>query len=341
MPPSPESPYDPLADRRAPDGAGVRRLPVRARSSSTSSSPGWRACRPTAPRSGPTGWAPAPGGIANLAIASSRLGLRTSLAAAFGDDDYGDFCWRPWPSRSTSTSALPALRALALAGDRLDGRRPGPQHGHPRAHAPGDGHRDDRHAAALPGRASSTSTWPSRWAAATARPGPSWPAPRAPSSSPTWAGTPPAPGRRPRARPAVGLPRVPAQRRRGDGLHPHRHPARRPLRPRRPGAARRGHQRRAGRAGDRRHDRRGGDVPALRVAGARPDRRRRRVRRRHACSARWPAGRWPTGSRSPTLCSALAVQQFGGSLAAPGWGDIADWWHTVRDNGERGSYHAR
>ena len=35
-----------------------------------------------------------PGGIANLAIAASRLGLRTSLAAAFGDDVYGDFCWR-------------------------------------------------------------------------------------------------------------------------------------------------------------------------------------------------------------------------------------------------------
>ena len=34
-----------------------------------------------------------PGGIANLAIAASRLGLRTSLAAAFGDDVYGDFCW--------------------------------------------------------------------------------------------------------------------------------------------------------------------------------------------------------------------------------------------------------
>lgn len=34
-----------------------------------------------------------PGGIANLAIAASRLGLRTSLAAAFGDDLYGDFCW--------------------------------------------------------------------------------------------------------------------------------------------------------------------------------------------------------------------------------------------------------
>ena len=35
-----------------------------------------------------------PGGIANLAIAARRLGLRTSLAAAFSDDDYGDFCWR-------------------------------------------------------------------------------------------------------------------------------------------------------------------------------------------------------------------------------------------------------
>jgi sugar/nucleoside kinase (ribokinase family) len=35
-----------------------------------------------------------PGGIANLAVASSRLGLSTSLAAAFGDDLYGDFCWR-------------------------------------------------------------------------------------------------------------------------------------------------------------------------------------------------------------------------------------------------------
>lgn len=40
------------------------------------------------------GMASCPGGIANLAIAARRLGLRTSLAAAFSDDDYGDFCWR-------------------------------------------------------------------------------------------------------------------------------------------------------------------------------------------------------------------------------------------------------
>lgn len=35
-----------------------------------------------------------PGGVANLAIALSRLGMRTALAAAFGHDVYGDFCWR-------------------------------------------------------------------------------------------------------------------------------------------------------------------------------------------------------------------------------------------------------
>ena len=39
------------------------------------------------------GMASCPGGIANLAVATRRLGLRTSLAAAFSGDGYGDFCW--------------------------------------------------------------------------------------------------------------------------------------------------------------------------------------------------------------------------------------------------------
>src|ERR1700759_2600787 len=42
-----------------------------------------------------SGMGSCPGGIANLAIAASRLGISTSLAAAFGDDVYGDFCWSP------------------------------------------------------------------------------------------------------------------------------------------------------------------------------------------------------------------------------------------------------
>ena len=39
-------------------------------------------------------------------------------------------------------------------------------------------------------------------------------------------------------------------------------------------------------------------------------------------------GGWPLVERLrfASLASSLAVQQFGGGLAAPGWGDIADWW---------------
>lgn len=39
------------------------------------------------------GMGSSPGGVANQAIAASRLGLRTTLASAFGDDAYGDFNW--------------------------------------------------------------------------------------------------------------------------------------------------------------------------------------------------------------------------------------------------------
>lgn len=45
---------------------------------------------------------------------------------------------------------------------------------------------------------------------------------------------------------------------------------------------------------------------------------------------------WPLEQRLKfsALCSALAVQQFGGSLAAPGWGDIADWWVATLASGD-------
>ncbi|WP_083980367.1 carbohydrate kinase family protein [Actinomadura chibensis] len=36
----------------------------------------------------------APGGVANIAVAMSRLGLRVGLAAAFGDDMFGAYLWR-------------------------------------------------------------------------------------------------------------------------------------------------------------------------------------------------------------------------------------------------------
>ncbi|MFB9902654.1 carbohydrate kinase family protein [Allokutzneria oryzae] len=40
-----------------------------------------------------SGLGSSPGGIANLAVALSRLQMRTGLAATFGEDVYGDFCW--------------------------------------------------------------------------------------------------------------------------------------------------------------------------------------------------------------------------------------------------------
>ena len=46
---------------------------------------------------------------------------------------------------------------------------------------------------------------------------------------------------------------------------------------------------------------------------------------------------WPLEQRLQfsALCSALAVQHFGGSLASPGWGDISDWWETAKANASR------
>lgn len=37
--------------------------------------------------------ASSPGGVANLAVATARLGLSTALAATLGDDVYGHWCW--------------------------------------------------------------------------------------------------------------------------------------------------------------------------------------------------------------------------------------------------------
>lgn len=53
-------------------------------------------------------------------------------------------------------------------------------------------------------------------------------------------------------------------------------------------------------------------------------------------------GGWPLAERLrfAALASSLAVQQFGGGLAAPGWGDIADWWSRTRRAAAAGSVTA-
>ncbi|WP_433383865.1 carbohydrate kinase family protein [Actinoplanes sp. CA-142083] len=44
-------------------------------------------------------------------------------------------------------------------------------------------------------------------------------------------------------------------------------------------------------------------------------------------------GNWPLAQRLAfaNLIASLSVQHFGGSLSAPGWGDIADWWRASED----------
>ncbi|MDL4775651.1 MULTISPECIES: carbohydrate kinase family protein [Thermomonosporaceae] len=69
----------------------------------------------------------APGGVANIAVAMSRLGLRTGLAAAFGDDLFGAYLWRTlaeqedvalhW-SRRIGGWSTPVTVSLAYASDR-------------------------------------------------------------------------------------------------------------------------------------------------------------------------------------------------------------------------------
>ena len=315
-----------------------------ARSSSTSSSPAWIGRPMAAQEIWADGMGSCPGGIANLAVAARRLGLRTSLAAAFGDDDYGDFCWEhPGRVRSTSTSAAPAA---SRAGTR---RSPSPwpstataawsRHGHPPPIGPDRAHRAPAAGQSRDGDARRRQR------------------PRRRRRSPTWVRAWPGDGRRPRlrrrrlgphgalaprrARPARGVPRLPAQRRRGDGLHRARRPRARPCTRSRdrvplavvtngengamaidsttgeeavvPGAARLGDATRPAPVTS--------SAPRI-VLGTLAD--------------------WPLQHRLAfaTLCSSLSVQQFGGSLAAPGWGDIADWWARQRAGMSAGSYHA-
>jgi sugar/nucleoside kinase (ribokinase family) len=91
------------------------------------------------PAPGTETWAPGmgscPGGIANLAVAASRLGMRTGLSTAFSSDAYGDFCWQILnhqenldlsPSRRFDNWHTPVTVSLAYNRDRCM-----ITHGHP------------------------------------------------------------------------------------------------------------------------------------------------------------------------------------------------------------------
>lgn len=157
--PDPEQPGQARPDQACPDErrqpAGRRPAPVSIDPLATARRPGDPFvdvfCAGTAffdivftgltdfPRAGTEVWVPgmgsSPGGIANIAVAMRRLGMRTWLAAAFGADVYGDYCWETLAdqedvdltaSRRFDGWHSPVTVSLAIGADRTM-----ITHGHP------------------------------------------------------------------------------------------------------------------------------------------------------------------------------------------------------------------
>jgi sugar/nucleoside kinase (ribokinase family) len=91
-----------------------------------------------APVRGTESWArgmgSSPGGVANMATALRRLGLRTSLAAAFGDDVYGDYCWESLADNEgidlTPSHRAPGWHSPVTVSMAYEGERTMVSHGH-------------------------------------------------------------------------------------------------------------------------------------------------------------------------------------------------------------------
>ncbi len=296
----------------------------------------------TLPAGGEEVWADGmgscPGGIANLAVAARRLGLRTSLAAAFGDDAYGDFCWDTLAaeecvdlsrSRRFDGWHSPVTVSMAVARDRGM-----VSHGH-----------------APPVEATELIGEPPRSRAVMAELAPD--RPLRGDVDPTWVEKARAAGALVFADvgwdPSGRWPReVLDQLTVCDAFLPNAVEAMAYTRTRTPTEAlyvladlvplavvTNGED------GALAIDSRTGEeavVPALRVDALDP------TGAGDVFGAAVVVGTlagWPLPQRIAfaSLCSALAVQHFGGSLAAPGWGDIADWWHHLRDGDDADSYH--
>ncbi|WNB86643.1 hypothetical protein [Cellulomonas sp. ATA003] len=149
---------------------------------------------PQEPAPGTEVWAggmgSSPGGISNLAVAASRLGLRTGLAAGFGDDVYGNWCWDVLGEQEgidlRYSRRIPGWHSAVTVSVATRGDRSMITHGHP-----------------VPFAADELMTPPPRVRAALVEltaaghgpaPGGARWRPRAPSCSPTSAGTTPARG---------------------------------------------------------------------------------------------------------------------------------------------------
>jgi sugar/nucleoside kinase (ribokinase family) len=273
-----------------------------------------------------------PGGVANMATALARLGLRTCLAAAFGDDKYGEYCWETLrtgegidlaPSRTVPGWHSPVTVSMAYEGERTM-----VSHGH-QAPLP-------ESALTVPPAALSSVTClqpghPQPWVAAAARQGSQVFADVGWDDSGRWE--------------LAALPDL----EHCEAFLPNAGEAMRYARTDCPRQAARMLADRVplvvvtmGEQGAYAADGRTGqtaEVPAIAVealdtTGA-----------GDVFVAGFLTGSlagWPLADRLAfaALTASLSVQEFGGSLAAPGWPEIAAWWRQAARTGQAGGQHA-
>ncbi|MER7883884.1 PfkB family carbohydrate kinase [Streptomyces fimicarius] len=312
----------------------------------------------SAPVRGTESWArgmgSSPGGVANMATALARLGLRTSLAAAFGDDHYGEYCWDAleqgegidlsmshtvpgWHSPVTVSMAYEGERTMvshgheapaptgapAAAGAPEPAGAAGPAHGAPPASEPA------AHGPAFPrcpprARAAIASLAPGRaepWVATAARDGAlifadvgwdetgRWDLDALPDLAHCEAFL-------PNAEEAMRYTRTDCPRAAAHALA-----ERVPLAVVTLGAE--GAYAVDGRTGA------AAAVPAIEVEALDP------TGAGDVFVAGFVTGTladWPLADRLAFagLTAALSVQEFGGSLSAPGWAEVAAWWQRIR-----------
>ncbi|MFB8018573.1 PfkB family carbohydrate kinase [Streptomyces sp. SM1P] len=303
----------------------------------------------SAPVRGTESWArgmgSSPGGVANMATALARLGLHTSLAAAFGDDHYGEYCWDAleqgegidlsmshtvpgWHSPVTVSMAYEGERTMVSHGHEAPAPAPGAGTGS-RAGATGTGTSTGAAAPVFPqcpprARAAIASLAPGRsepWVATAARDGAlvfgdvgwdetgRWDLDALPDLAHCEAFL-------PNAEEAMRYTRTDCPRAAAHALA-----ERVPLAVVTLGAE--GAYAVDGRTGT------AAAVPAIEVEALDP------TGAGDVFVAGFVTGTladWPLADRLAFagLTAALSVQEFGGSLSAPGWAEIAAWWQLIR-----------
>ncbi|MET3809548.1 carbohydrate kinase family protein [Arthrobacter sp. UYEF3] len=288
---------------------------------------------PHAPRPGTEVWSEGmgscPGGVANQAIAAARLGLRTGLAAAFGDDGYGDYNWKILDRQEhvdlSLSRRIPGWHSPVTVSLSVEKDRSMVTHGHP---APVTSTELIGHPPPALAAVAELHEELAPWALDAHRAGVplfgdvGW------DPTGTWA---------------------PA---RLDSLRyfhafmPNQHEAMAFTGKDNPWAALYALADKVpvavvtlGPQGSMAVDSQTGEeewVPSLPVTALDPTGAGDCFGAAFivGCLAGWPLG---DRLRFANLCAALAVQQVGGSLAAPGWGDLADWWQRANARKERQS----